>query len=78
MRDSGLKPEFYVYILQTQVCDLGVAPGFQNPSFQFPVSNTNWYFIFQVTPRNGTVMTNKRHETSKVVGFLGRSVSPDP
>ena len=25
-------------------------PGFQNPSFQFPVSNTNWYFIFQVTP----------------------------
>ena len=25
-------------------------PGFQNPGFQFPVSNTNWYFIFQVTP----------------------------
>ena len=25
-------------------------PGFQNPGFQFPVSNTSWYFIFQITP----------------------------
>ena len=26
-------------------------PGFQNPRFQFPVSNTNWYFILRVTPK---------------------------
>ena len=48
MRDSGLKPEFYVYILQTQVCDLVVAPGFQNqvcdlghaPGFSIPKVST--------------------------------------
>ena len=27
-------------------------PRFQNPGFQFPVSYTNWYFIFQVKPEN--------------------------
>ena len=28
-------------------------PGFQNPGLKFPVSDRNWYFIFEVRPKNG-------------------------
>ena len=59
LQDSAVKPRFwnffsvnhYFFAQQPRIRIFNL--GFQNSGFQFPVSNTNWYFIFQVKLGNG-------------------------
>ena len=60
LQGSAVKPKLWtflsvIYCFFAQQPKIRVFKGvpFQNPGFQFPVSKTNWYFIFQVKLENG-------------------------